>query len=112
MSDSMPRPAPDQGGCPPGYRPIPAYQGMPAGARPCGPVGPAVPQGGWREARPGTGPGYPPTGSRAVEALMSLPGAAGEAVFGRGGDRGITDADKVGGFMGEYSEWLRGMAGR
>lgn len=108
MADvSLGRQAPGSEHCPPGYKPIPAYPGMPAGAKPCGPVGSAVPAGGYREARPGVGPGYAPTGARALEALQSIPGAAGDLLFGDGQS---TDVNTVKNVAGEYADWIRGMA--
>ncbi len=100
MADpSMPQKMPGQADCPPGYRPIPKYPGMPEGAAPCGPIGPNVPAGGWKPTAPGTGPGYPPTGASGVRALNDLlPAVAGAS-------RGDT-----GNYLDSYSEWLRGMA--
>lgn len=102
MADpSLGRPAPGAEKCPPGYKPIAAYPGMPAGASPCGPVGPGVPAGGWKPLRPGTGPGYAPTGEAALRALNSIPGALG----------GVEeDQGDVSQYLGGYADWLRTMA--
>jgi len=102
-SPSMPDRAPNQGGCPPGMQVAQPYPGMPPGAQPCERVGPAVPAGGWKPARAGVGPGYPPTGERLIEALNSVPGALG------GVER---DQAAVSGAAGEYADWLSMMAGR
>ncbi len=96
---SLPRSMPGQGNCPPGFRPIPPYPGMPAGASPCAPIGPAVPAGGWTEVSPGFGEGYPPTGAAGVRALNDLlPSMVG---LGRG---------DLSSYLGSYQDWLRGMA--
>lgn len=84
------------------------YPGMPHGASGCMPDAAMVPQGGWREAQPGYGPGYPPTGGRAIEALNALPGAAGDLLFGGGGQG--RDVNTVADYVGSYADWLRGMA--
>jgi hypothetical protein len=106
---SMPQPMPGQGDCPPGYRPSKPYPGMPTGPgqTSCEPVGGAVPAGGWREAAPGYGPGYPPTGGSAIEALRSVPWAAAEQLAGAPGEA----SQAVGGYVGGYADWLRAMAG-
>jgi hypothetical protein len=96
---SMPQSMPGQANCPPGQRPIPRYPGMPEGASACAPVGPAVPQGGWKPSEPGYGPGYPPTGEAGVRALNDLlPSMVGA---GRG------DAAS---YASSYADWRRGMA--
>lgn len=95
---SLPQPMPGQGGCPPGTRPG-SYQGMPAGARACLPIGPGVPAGGWKPARPGAGPGYPPSGASALAALD-------DATFA--GDQG----GALGNFTQGYADWLSMMARR
>lgn len=90
---------PEPSMCRPGYRPIPPYPGMPAGASPCAPIGPGVPSGGWSEARPGIGEGYPPTGAAGVRALNDLlPSLAGAG----SGD--------LSSYLGNYADWLRWMA--
>lgn len=92
--------------CPPGLRQIPPYPGMPKDASACGPVGPAVPQGGWRPPAPGYGPGYPPTGGRAIEALNSVPWAAAEQLAGRPGEA----SQAIGSYVDDYADWIRRMA--
>jgi len=100
-TSSMPDRMPGQGDCRPGFRPIPPYPGMPAGASPCAPIGLGIPEGGWTEMEPGYGPGYPPTGAAGLRALDDLlPTIAGA---GRGDTASYLDS---------YAEWLRGMAGR
>jgi hypothetical protein len=65
-----------------------------------------VPQGGWKESAPGYGPGYPPTGARAVEALSSIPWAAAEQLAGSPGEA----SQAVGGYLGSYADWLKAIA--
>lgn len=103
---SMPKSMPGQGGCPPGYRPSAPYPGMPTNGRSCAPIGKGVPSGGYREAAPGYGPGYPPTGGRAVEALNSVPWAAAEQLAGRPGEA----SQAIGSYVDDYADWVRRMA--
>jgi len=94
----MPDRVPGQGNCPPGQRPV-TYPGMPPGATACRPIGPGVPVGGWKPVAPGYGPGYPPTGTRAVEALAAIPGSV---AFPE-------DRQAISQYVGSYLDWLRGM---
>jgi hypothetical protein len=65
-----------------------------------------VPRGGWRESAAGYGPGYPPTGARAAEALGSVPWAAAEQLAGAPGEA----SQAVGGYLDSYADWIRAMA--
>lgn len=103
---SMPQRMPGQGTCPPGFRPSAPYPGMPRNGTSCAPIGPGVPPGGYRESAPGFGPGYPPVGSAAIDALQSVPWAAAEQLAGSPGEA----SQAVSGYLGSYADWLRGMA--
>lgn len=95
---SIPTQSPGQGNCPPGYRPT-SYPGLQPGASACAPIGPGVPQGGWRPDQPYTGPGMPPSAAMAAYALeSSLPGV--------GGGTGL------GAYLSSYEDWIRAMLAR
>lgn len=107
---SMPQSVPGQGPCPPGMRPSAPYPGMPSpdAGYACAPVGPAVPAGGYKPAAAGFGAGYPPTGSAGVDALQSIPWAISEQLAGRPGEA----SQAVGGYVDQYADWVRTLAGR
>lgn len=74
MSEDQPKdqkPGTGQNAPPPGMREI-SYPGLPPGASAVAPIGQGVPQGGWREPTPGSGPGYPPSAHEAALALMNV----------------------------------------
>jgi hypothetical protein len=77
-----------------------SYAGMPEGSSACVPIGPGVPAGGWKEAAPGRGPGYPPTGGELLRAIGSdLPFSEQQAA-------------RLGQFGDDYSSWISSMARR
>lgn len=94
---SLPQRMPGQGNCPPGYRPT-TFQGQQPGSSACAPIGPGVPAGGWKPAKPGGGAGYPPS-------FDAFKAAADDATFP--GSTGAMDR-----YGSDYADWIRRMAGR